>query len=394
MMAKNIGVFVTGGIAAYKTPNIVRLLIKAGYDARVAMTASAGHFVTAETLATVSKHAVLTDASEFAAPEHVAHVALAHWMDVALVVPATANTLAKMAFGLADNVVTTTLLAFNGLTLVVPAMNDQMWANPQTQANVAHLRARGVRVLEPAVGFLAEGYSAKGRMPAEAVVALFVQTATSDQFLAGCKVVVTAGGTRERLDPVRYLTNDSSGKMGTALANVAAAAGAQVTLVTTAAQPVLPAVQQVAVASAAEMKAAVEAHFAAADIVIMAAAVADYRPAQAADHKLKKTGEAGMTLPLVQNPDILKALGAAKTHQFVAGFAAETDHVLANAAAKLARKHVDLLIANQVGAGRGFNADDNEVVLLWPDRAPQPLARASKLTLASQILRQIQEVRG
>lgn len=393
-MVKKIGVFITGGIAAYKTPNLIRQLIKAGNDVRVAMTSAAANFVTPQTLATVSKHAVLTDANEFAAPEHVAHVALAHWMDVALVVPATANTLAKMAGGLADNVVTTTLLAFNGLTLAVPAMNDQMWANAQTQANVARLRERGVQVLEPAEGPLAEGYSGKGRMPADEVILTFVQTATTDQYLAGNRVLVTAGGTRERLDPVRYLTNDSSGKMGTALANAAAAAGAQVTLVTTVQRAVLPGVTVVPVAAAEEMQTAVQQAFTQADLVIMAAAVADYRPTKAADHKLKKTGDAGMTLELVQNPDILAGLGQTKTHQFVAGFAAETNDLMANATAKLARKHVDMLIANQVGEGVGFNTDDNAVVLLQPEAAPITLPQAPKLVLAQQILQHIQEVRA
>ncbi|WP_203624789.1 MULTISPECIES: bifunctional phosphopantothenoylcysteine decarboxylase/phosphopantothenate--cysteine ligase CoaBC [unclassified Lacticaseibacillus] len=393
-MAKKIGVFITGGIAAYKTPNLVRLLIKAGFEVRVAVTPAATNFVTVQSLATVSKHAVLTDDAEFAAPEHVAHVELARWMDLALVVPATANTLAKMAAGMADNVVTTTLLAFSGLKLVVPAMNDQMWANPQTQANVAHLQDMGVQVLPPATGFLAEGYTGQGRMPDEAVITMFAALATSDQYLRGVKVLVTAGGTRERLDPVRYLTNDSSGKMGTALANAAAAAGAKVTLITTAHQVTLPAVEVEKVDTAEQMNAEVQARFAQTDIVLMAAAVADYRPREVASSKLKKTGEQGLTLDLVQNPDILAALGASKTHQFVAGFAAETNDLLKNAQAKLARKRADMLIANRVGNGLGFNRDDNVVTLLQPGQAPIELAQGPKLELAQQILRRIQEVRA
>lgn len=393
-MAKKIGVFVTGGIAAYKTPNLVRLLIKAGFEVRVAMTPAAANFVTVQSLATVSKHAVLTDAAEFAVPEHVAHVELARWMDLAIVVPATANTLAKMVMGLADNVVTTTLLAFAGLKLVAPAMNDKMWANPQTQANLAHLQQQGVQVLPPATGFLAEGYSGKGRLPDEAEIVLFAQLATTDQYLAHTRVVVTAGGTRERLDPVRYLTNDSSGKMGTALANAAAAAGAEVTLVTAAHQVTLPGVTVVPVTTAKDMNTAVQARFAETDIVIMAAAVADFRPSETANHKLKKTGDQGLALNLVQNPDILATLGTQRTHQFVAGFAAETDKLLVNAEAKLARKHVDMLIANQVGKGQGFNQDDNAVTLLQPGQPPVSLPRAAKLVLAQQILRYIQEARA
>ncbi|WP_179395593.1 bifunctional phosphopantothenoylcysteine decarboxylase/phosphopantothenate--cysteine ligase CoaBC [Lacticaseibacillus absianus] len=393
-MTQHIGVMVTGGIAAYKVPLLIRSLIRGGAEVRVAMTQAAEAFVTAATLATVSKHSVLTDAREFAEPAHVAHVALAHWMDQAVVVPATANTIAKLAAGLADNVVTTTLLAFGGQKLLVPAMNDQMWVNPQTQANVAHLRDMGWQVLPPATGFLAEGYAAVGRMPDLPVIEAFIATAQPEPFLAGQTVLITAGGTRERLDPVRYIGNDSSGKMGTALANVAAAAGAQVTLVTTGDQPVLPGVTVISVTTAQAMQTAVQAAFAAADVVIMAAAVADYRPKYTATQKLKKTGDAGLTLELVQNPDILAGLGATKTHQFVVGFAAETNDVLANATAKLARKHVDMLVANRVGDGHGFNAATNQVTLLTPDQAPVSVPEASKVNVAAAILRHIQQVRA
>lgn len=393
-MAKHIGVFVTGGIAAYKVPLLVRALIKQGNEVRVAMTPAAANFVTPQTLATVSKAAVLTDAGEFATPEHVAHVALAHWMDQAIVVPATANTIAKLAFGLADNVVTTTLLAFAGQKLLVPAMNDQMWQNAQTQANIRHLQAAGWQVLPPATGFLAEGYAGVGRMPEPDAIALFAALAPQQAYLAGQNVVITAGGTRERIDPVRYLTNDSSGKMGTALANAAAAAGAQVELITTAEQLVLPQVKVNRVKTAQEMATAVQSSYEAADIVIMAAAVADYRPAEMADHKLKKQGAAGLTIDLVQNPDILAQLGNAKTHQFVVGFAAETNDLLANAQTKLTKKHADLLIANSVGAGKGFNADNNTVTLLWPKAAPEPLPTASKTALAQTIWQKIAQVRA
>ncbi|WP_225047527.1 bifunctional phosphopantothenoylcysteine decarboxylase/phosphopantothenate--cysteine ligase CoaBC [Lacticaseibacillus kribbianus] len=389
-MTKHIGVFVTGGIAAYKVPGIVRDLIRAGHEVRVAMTASAATFVTESTLATVSQHPVLTDAAELAAPEQVGHVALARWCDLAVVVPATANTLAKLACGLADNVVTTTLLAFNGPKLLVPAMNDGMWRNPQTQANVAHLKDWGFHVLQPATGFLAEGHSGVGRMPDPAVIAAFIATVQDEAFLAGRRVLVTAGGTRERLDPVRYMTNDSSGKMGTALANVAAAAGATVTLVTTATLPVLPEVAVVPVVSAEEMATAVLGAFAQTDVAIMAAAVSDYRPKQAADAKLKKNGPAGLTLALAQTQDILKTLGERRTHQFVVGFAAETDHLLAHAQAKLLAKGADLLVANQVGGGRGFNADDNAVTLLAPGQQPEPLPAAAKVEVAAAILRRIE----
>lgn len=394
-MTLKIGVFVTGGIAAYKVPLVVRELIRQGHTVRVAMTKAAGEFVTPQTLETVSKQPVLTDASEFAQPAHVAHVELAHWMDLALVVPATANTLAKLAAGFADNVVTTTLLASACPKLVVPAMNDQMWRNAQTQANIAHLKALGMVVLPPERGFLAEGYEAIGRMPEPKVVATFVQSYDAALHLAGKRLVITAGGTRERIDPVRYIGNDSSGKMGTALANVAAAAEAAVTLVTTAQLPTLPQVKVVPVQSAQAMQAAVDAEFASADAVIMAAAVADYHVAQTADHKLKKTSpDAGLTLNLVQNPDILATLGAKKTHQLVVGFAAETNDLLANAQVKLQKKHADLLVANQVGQGVGFNQDHNAVWLLRPGHEAQAVPDASKTKIAQTILKTMTEMMG
>ncbi|WP_125706980.1 bifunctional phosphopantothenoylcysteine decarboxylase/phosphopantothenate--cysteine ligase CoaBC [Lacticaseibacillus porcinae] len=395
MLHKHIGVFVTGGIAAYKVPNLIRMLIKAGHEVQVAMTPAAGAFVTSQTLATVSKHPVLTDEHEFDDPSHVAHVAFAHWMDMALIVPATANTIAKLASGFADNVVTNALLAFNGPKLVVPAMNDQMWLNAQTQANIAHLKSLGMAVLPPATGFLAEGYQAVGRMPEEAVIALFVDTYQPQPTLQGKQVVITAGGTKERIDPVRYIGNDSSGKMGTALANIAAAMGADVELITTANLPTLPQVHVSAVQSASEMQQAVALNFDASDVVIMAAAVADYHVATPSDHKLKKVSEeSGLTLELAQNPDILKSIGTAKTHQLVVGFAAETDELLTHAQAKLAKKHADLLVANLVGHGHGFNQDTNAVWLLQPNHEPKQVPEASKLEIAEQILNTIQQKMG
>lgn len=395
MTHKHIGIFVTGGIAAYKVPNLIRMLIREGHDVQVAMTPAAKAFVTAETLATVSKHPVLTDQNEFADAAHVAHVAMAQWLDLALIVPATANTIAKLANGLADNVVTTTLLAFNGPKLVVPAMNDHMWQNAQTQANIAHLKTLGMQVLPPASGFLAEGYQGVGRMPDEAVIALFVETYQPEALLTGQRIVITAGGTKEQIDPVRYIGNESSGKMGTALANVASALGAKVELITTAKLVTLPGVQVTTVRTAKQMQQAVLASFAQSDVVIMAAAVADYHVLAPSDHKLKKTSaDSGLTLELAQNPDILKTLGETKTHQFVVGFAAETDDLLQHAQVKLANKHVDLLVANRVGAGVGFNQDTNAVWLLQPGQAPISVPSAAKSVIARKILTTIQQLRG
>ena len=385
-MGRHITLFVTGGIAAYKVPLLARLLIKQGDSVRVAMTQAATKFVTPETLAILTKAPVVTDGSEFDHPEHVAHVELAHWTDLAIVVPATANTLAKLAMGLADNVVTTTLLATAAPKLLIPAMNDQMWANPQTQANIAHLKDLGYQLLPPETGFLAEGYAAPGRMPEPETIQLFINAQSQLTSLAGKTILISAGGTRERLDPVRYLTNDSSGKMGAALANVAAAAGAKVTVVSTKALEVLPSVTVQRVESAQQLAQAMTSQ--PADIVIMAAAVADFRPVTTAANKIKKTADNDeFKLELVKNPDILAALGHQKQPgQIVVGFAAETTDLLANATVKLEQKGADMIVANQVGkADTGFNVDANAVTILRPHHTPISLPKASKLTIAKQI---------
>lgn len=390
MKKQHIALFVTGGIAAYKIPLLVRALVKAGHDVRVAMTASAQKFVTPETLAIVSKHAVLTDGHEFDHPEHVVHVALAHWADLGVVVPATANTLAKLAAGLADNVVTTTLLAMTAPKLMVPAMNDQMWQNPQTQRNIARLISRqGYRLLPPTTGQLAEGYTGVGRMPEPDQIALFLENLAEPR-LKGQRIIVSAGGTKERLDPVRYLTNDSSGKMGTAIANAAAGAGAAVTLVTTRELPVVPGVTVKPVTSAQSMADAILADFPDADAVIMAAAVADYRAPTISDHKIKKVdANSGLTLTLVQNPDILATLGQKKTHQVVIGFAAETNDLLANAQTKLTKKKADMIVANPVDATHGFNADTDTVTFLRPDQPPVTLPEMTKQKVAMALIEQL-----
>ena len=390
MKKQHIALFVTGGIAAYKVPLLVRALIKAGHDVRVAMTKSAERFVTPETLAIVSKAAVLTDGHEFDHPEHVAHVALAHWADLGVVVPATANTLAKLANGLADNVVTTTLLAMQAPKLLVPAMNDQMWQNPQTQKNIASLMTeQNYLVLPPETGLLAEGYAGIGRMPEPERIALFIES-LDDPRLRGRRIIVSAGGTNERIEPVRYLTNDSSGKMGTAIANAAAGAGAEVTLVTTRQLPVVPGVTVKQVESAQSMADTIDAEFTEADAVIMAAAVADYRLPTVSDHKLKKTdATSGLTLNLVQNPDILASLGRKKTHQILIGFAAETNDLLKNAQLKLTKKNADMIVANHVDATHGFNTDTNAVTLLRPEQAPVTLPEMPKPKVAAALIEQL-----
>ena len=384
-----IGVFVMGGIAAYKVPELVRQLIKKGAQVQVAMTQSAQEFVTPLTLQVLTKRPVLTHTFDEREPSQVQHVAMADWCDLALVVPATANGLAKMAHGLADDVVTTTLLAVTAPVLVVPAMNVHMYENPATQRNLAQLRADGLTIMEPDTGFLAEGYEGKGRLPelhriVAQVERLYARTHLP-QSLAGKQVMVSAGGTRERIDPVRYISNDSSGKMGYAMAQAADWLGATVTLVSTT-QSLLPpeGVQVQQVASAQELAQAMTAHYDQMDYVVMAAAVSDYRVKQPHDQKIKKVaGQTDWQLDLVENPDILAQLGQTKRQQVLIGFAAETQNLLEHARAKLSKKGADWLIANDVSnPAIGFNSDKNQVYVLGAQGQEVLLPQQSKTSLA------------
>jgi len=384
-----IGVFVMGGIAAYKVPELVRQLIKKGAQVQVAMTQSAQEFVSPLTLQVLTKRPVLTHTFDEREPSQVQHVAMADWCDLALVVPATANGLAKMAHGLADDVVTTTLLAVTAPILVVPAMNVHMYENPATQRNLAQLRADGLTIMEPDTGFLAEGYEGKGRLPElQRIVAqverLYARTHLP-QSLAGKQVLVSAGGTRERIDPVRYISNDSSGKMGYAMAQAADWLGATVTLVSTT-QSLLPpeGVQVQQVASAQELAQAMTAHYDQMDYVVMAAAVSDYRVKQPHDQKIKKVaGQTDWQLDLVENPDILAQLGQTKRQQVLIGFAAETQNLLEHARAKLSKKGADWLIANDVSnPAIGFNSDKNQVYVLGAQGQEVLLPQQSKTSLA------------
>ena len=384
-----IGVFVMGGIAAYKVPELVRQLIKKGAQVQVAMTQSAQEFVTPLTLQVLTKRPVLTHTFDEREPSQVQHVALADWCDLALVVPATANGLAKMAHGLADDVVTTTLLAVTAPVLVVPAMNVHMYENPATQRNLAQLRADGLTIMEPDTGFLAEGYEGKGRLPelhriVAQVERLYARTHLP-QSLAGKQVIVSAGGTRERIDPVRYISNDSSGKMGYAMAQAADWLGATVTLVSTT-QSLLPpeGVQVHEVASAQELAQAMTAHYDKMDYVVMAAAVSDYRVKHPHDQKIKKVaGQTDWQLDLVENPDILAQLGQTKRQQVLIGFAAETQNLLEHARAKLSKKGADWLIANDVSnPAIGFNSDKNQAYVLGAQGQEVLLPQQSKTSLA------------
>ena len=384
-----IGVFVMGGIAAYKVPELVRQLIKKGAQVQLAMTQSAQEFVTPLTLQVLTKRPVLTHTFDEREPSQVQHVAMADWCDLALVVPATANGLAKMAHGLADDVVTTTLLAVTAPVLVVPAMNVHMYENPATQRNLAQLRADGLTIMEPDTGFLAEGYEGKGRLPelhriVAQVERLYARTHLP-QSLAGKQVIVSAGGTRERIDPVRYISNDSSGKMGYAMAQAADWLGATVTLVSTTHSLLPPeGVQVQEVTSAQELAQAMTSHYDQMDYVVMAAAVSDYRVKHPHDQKIKKVaGQTDWQLDLVENPDILAQLGQTKRQQVLIGFAAETQNLLEHARAKLSKKGADWLIANDVSnPAIGFNSDKNQVYVLGAQGQEVFLPQQAKTSLA------------
>lgn len=368
---KNVVVAISGGIAAYKAALVVRQLIKRGWQVRVMMTQTAAKFIAPLTLATLSKHEVLTDATWFA-HDNVAHIEMVKWADAILVVPATANVIAQAAAGMATDVVSTVLLASSKPVFFVPAMNDGMWHNPATQANVALLRKRRAAVLDPAVGFLAEGYVAAGRMPEpQAVVAWFEQQMQPvPQLLANKRVVVTAGPTVEPIDPVRYLSNYSSGKMGYALAQAAAAMGAAVTLISGPTKLTPPAGAKVVnITTTADLLHASQTAFAQCDYFVMAAAVADYHVAHVADQKIKRAADTPLQLTLQPNPDIVATLGQAKTTQVLIGFAAETQDVIKNGQKKLEKKNLDMLVANDVSRSDiGFGADANQVTLLLPTK--------------------------
>ncbi|AVK60291.1 bifunctional phosphopantothenoylcysteine decarboxylase/phosphopantothenate--cysteine ligase CoaBC [Lactobacillus sp. CBA3605] len=390
---RRVTVVISGGIASYKAVTLIRLLMKQGATVRVAMTAHAAEFVTPLTFQTLTQQPVVCDEFTMADPHHVVHVALADWTELMVVVPATANIIAKMAMGLADDAATTTILATTAPKYVIPAMNTHMYENPATQRNLAQLTADGNHVLTPATGMLAEGYVGQGRLPEPPVILAWLTdqllAATSTLPLHGQKVLVTAGGTREQLDPVRFLSNRSSGKMGYAVAQAAYMMGAQVTLIS--AQTALPkpaGVTIVPVTSAADMLAATTKAFATTDILVMAAAVSDYRPVQPATQKIKKqAGQTGLTLDLTETTDILKSLATQKQTQFVIGFAAETEHLLANANKKLAAKRLDLLVANDVAKpGVGFNGETNQVTLLRPNAPAITTAVLPKLAIAEKIL--------
>ena len=386
---------VSGGIAAYKGAELVRRLRDAGADVRVVLTENAARFVTPLTFQALSGNDVRTSLWDESAERAMGHIELARWADEVLVAPASADLIARLAHGLADDLLTTLCLATTAPLTIAPAMNHRMWAHAATQANVATLRGRGVRFLGPADGRMAEPESGVGRLlePNEIVTGL--AAARGPQPLAGQRVLVSAGPTFEDIDPVRFIGNRSSGRMGFAVAAAARDAGAEVTLVAGPVALATPAgVTRVDVRSAREMREAVLARAGASDVFVSAAAVGDFRPDAVAPKKLKKAdGASGLELSLVQNPDILAEVAALPKRPFVVGFAAETHDVETYARAKLERKKLDLIAANEVGAGLGFERDDNALLLIWPGGSEQ-LAQADKASLARELVARIAKLRG
>jgi len=377
---------VSGGIAAYKTPDLVRRLVERGAEVQVVMTPGALEFVTAQTFQAVSGRPVRTDLWDSAAEAAMGHIELARWADAVVIAPATADFIARLAHGLADDLLSTVCLATSAPITLAPAMNRLMWSNAATQSNVRLLESRGISLLGPAVGEQACGETGAGRMMEPREIA---DTVLSRQSLAGAmsglKVVVTAGPTRERIDPVRFLSNRSSGKMGYAVAAAARDAGAKVVLVSGPVNiPPPPGTTVVNVETAEQMLDAVRSHVIGADIFIAAAAVSDYKAAQPSSKKIKKTQDA-LNIALARTPDVLGTVARSDNRPFLVGFAAETEDVEKNALAKMESKRLEMIAANRVGDGLGFDQDDNALTVYWQG-GKQELALTSKADLARQLI--------
>ena len=391
MEKKCIIVGVTAGIAAYKTCTLVSSLKKAGHDVHVLMSENAMKFVSPLTFQTLSANRVITDTFMTDWTPEVHHISLAHKADAFVVAPASADFIAKAANGIADDMLTTTFLASYCPKLVVPAMNTHMLENPATQRNIAQLKQDGIMVMESDSGYLACGDTGRGRMPeADEIADALGMALQNDKFLQGKKVVISAGPTCEAIDPVRYISNYSSGKMGVALAKSASRMGADVTLITT--KYIEAPFKTVKVKSAISMQNAVNEEFEDADYIIMAAAVADYRVKNPSEQKIKKTGkdDETLTLELVKNPDILKELVQKKgtnSKPVIIGFCAESENLLENAQKKLKNKGCDYLVANDISKKDiGFYADYNEVTIFSKDGRKTQLEKAPKIVIAKQIL--------
>jgi len=383
---RNVLLGISGGIAAYKAAEVVRQLKAMGANVRVIMTRGSQEFITPLTLQALSGNPVHTELLDAQAELGMGHIELARWADLLLIAPATADVLARLASGRADDLLSTVALATAAPLLVAPAMNQQMWRDQATGENMTQLLGRGVKVVGPAAGEQACGDVGPGRMEEPSLIAERAAALFDSGVLAGKRVVITAGPTREALDPVRYLSNHSSGKMGYALARAAVEAGAITTLVSGPVSLDTPAhVTRIDVESARDMLAACQGLIGECDIFIACAAVADYRPASTEQHKIKKGAEHSV-LELVRNPDIVATVAADKPHLFTVGFAAETQDVLNYARGKLQRKHLDMIVANDVAAeGVGFASDENEATAIWSD-GKQHLPRATKHALARDLI--------
>ncbi len=394
LTGKRIVLGVTGGIAAYKAPDLVRALTRAGAEVRVVLTRAAEEFVTPLTLQTVSGQPVARSLFDLTEESEIGHVRIADNADAIVIAPATANVVAKLAVGIADDLLTTIALATRAPLLICPSMNVHMYEHPTVRTNLAQLRDAGQTVLEPDTGFLACGYTGTGRLPDPEIIVEEIEVLLAPRDLRDVRVVVSAGPTWEALDPVRHLANRSSGKMGYAVARVARRHGAQVTLVSGPTSLDEPrGIEVVSVVSAREMETAVLRHAATADVVVMAAAVGDFRPSDASRHKIKR-GRNDLDLRLVPNPDILAKLGSLPGTRLLVGFAAETRDLVANARRKLQAKGVHLMVANDVTAeGAGFDVDTNIVTLIDRSGRVERLEKMTKEAVAETIIGRLADMR-
>ena len=391
MQGKRILLGVTGGIAAYKSPDLVRRLRERGAEVQVVMTDAAREFVTATTFQAVSGREVRTDLWDAAAEAAMGHIELARWAEAILIAPATADFLARLTTGQANDLLATLCLATEAPIAAAPAMNHIMWANAATRSNVATLQQRGIHIFGPAAGDQACGEIGEGRMLEPLELVDRIATLFSGKGpLRGRRVLISAGPTRERIDPVRFISNRSSGKMGFAVAQAAREAGAEVILVSgPVSLPTPPGVRRVDVESAADMLTAVLREVEGTDIFISTAAVADYRPARPADQKIKKTSDS-LDLCMERTSDVLATVAARPDRPFVVGFAAETESVEQNARLKLLKKNLDMIAANEVGHDKAFDCEDNQLIVLWRN-GRQDLGKASKSALARKLVALIAE---
>lgn len=393
MRNKQVLLCVTGGIAAYKAVALTSKLTQMNVDVKVMMTENAAKFVTPLTFQAISRNPVYLDTFAEIDPEKIAHIDLAEWADCIIIAPATANIIGKLANGIADDMISTTLLATTKPVFLAPSMNVHMYSHPAVQKNMEVLQQRGYHFIEPNEGYLACGYVGKGRMAEpEEIIHHIHEFFTSPRPFAGKRILITAGPTREKIDPVRYITNYSTGKMGYAFAEQAAKLGADVTLISgPVALPAPENVRVIHVESAQEMFEKVLEHYEHVDIIIKTAAVADYRPSVVSEHKLKKSDDT-LVIHMERTKDILLELGKRKRGQFLVGFAAETEHVEENARKKLAEKNADMIVVNDVKQeGAGFGSDTNIVTIFKRNGEKRALPKMPKAQVAFEVLKEIEQ---